>query len=97
VSGLQPGTTVLLPRRRPQRRRDDRRADALVHDERRPARRHGPGASRGYRRDPHRQRRPGRPCDELVVRDRPDDGVRARARFPARRAWDVGPSRSPRT
>ena len=65
-----------LSDRRAERRRDDGRSDAQLPDERWPARRHGPCASRGDRRHTHRQRRPGRPRDELVVRDRPDDGVR---------------------
>ena len=45
LTGLQPGTKVLLPGRRAERRRDDRRADALLHDERRPARHHRPAHS----------------------------------------------------
>ena len=54
-------------------------------DERRPSRRHRPGASRGDGRRAHRHlRRPGRPRHELVVRDRLDDGVRDAHAVPLR-------------
>ena len=70
------GHEGLLPDCRAERRRDDRRADAIFHDERRPTRGDRSRERLGCERRPDRFRRPRRPVDELVVGARADDVLR---------------------